>query len=164
MRKHIIYGVTFPMALILSGLCYANPLTDAVNALKRAFPKYDWQPQTAILIDINGDGFKDVAMLGTSEIFAAVGVSFGHSNGHTKTKCFNISRGCGSKCVMCSDNAALRIEKQSDALLAELGKFPQGYRIGNSCFEIVLDDGVCDPIHIYWNHKAKELDWWRGRY
>jgi hypothetical protein len=25
-----------------------------------------------------------------------------------------------------------------------------------------LSGGECDPIHIYWNHNTRRLEWWRN--
>ncbi len=63
---------------------------------------------------------------------------------------------------ICGKTAKLLVEKQSKAPKDALEEFPEGYRICQKCFEIAVDDGLCDPIHIYWNHKTKELDWWRA--
>ncbi len=66
----------------LSSPCFADQKSDALSALQKAHPKIKWQPSSVVVMDINADGVKDVAVLGYAEKSAAVGVVLG---GSTKT-------------------------------------------------------------------------------
>jgi hypothetical protein len=161
MKSNYLFTMTLFLTIVANNPCHANRITDAVNALQKAYPKFHWQPQTAVEIDIDADGIRDTAVLGVAEKAAAVGIFLGSSSKSSRTRLFEFTRGCSSKCVMCDDTARLMVEKQSGAPKDVLEELPQGYRICRNCFEITVDDSLCDPIHIYWNHKKKDLDWWR---
>lgn len=36
-----------------------------------------------------------------------------------------------------------------------------GCKMSKSAKALLISDGECDPIHLYWNHEAGELAWWR---
>ncbi len=150
------------MIVILSPPCNADQKSDAVKALQKAYPKFKWQTDSAIIVDINADGFKDVAVLGYAEKTAAVGICLGSKTKLNQTRILEFSRGGQEQRGMCGKTAKLLVEKQSEAPKEAIEEFPEGYRICKKCFEIAVDDGLCDPIHIYWNLKTRELDWWRA--
>jgi hypothetical protein len=150
------------MTAILSPPCYADQKSDAVKALQKAYPKLKWQADSAVIVDINADGIKDVAVLGYAGKTAAVGICLGSKTKLDQAKILEFSRGGQEQRGMCGKTAKLLVEKQSEAPKEAVEEFPEGYRICRKCFEIAVDDGLCDPIHIYWNHKTKELDWWRA--
>ena len=114
------------------------------------------------MIDINADGFNDIAALGYTDNKAAVGIVLGSPSKSLNTKILDFDRGRHTQRGMCGKTAKLLVEKQSEAPKEALGIIPEGYRICDKCFEIAVDDGLCDPIHIYWNYKANELGWWRA--
>jgi hypothetical protein len=161
MKSFYLFIITLLCTFSISRPCCAVVIVDDVSALQKAYPKFHWQAQTAVSIDIDADSFMDVAVLGVAKDSAAVGISLGSSSKSSRTRLFEFTRGCNSKCVMCADTASLIVEKQTEAPKEVLEELPQGYRICRKCFEITFDDSLCDPIHIYWNHKTKDLDWWR---
>ena len=156
-----VVAALFMIATLLPP-CFADQKSEAVKALQKTYPKYKWQSNSIVYLDINADGFKDVAVLGYADKSAAVGVFFGSSAKSNQTKILEFARGGQEQRGMCSKTAKLLVEKQSNHPKEATEEFPEGYRICKRCFEIAVDDGLCDPIHIYWNHKTKALDWWRA--
>ena len=142
--------------------CFADQKSGAVSTLQKAHPKIKWQPSSVVIIDINADGVKDVVVLGYAEKTAAVGIVLGSTKKSNQIKILEFARDGQVQRGICGKTAKLLVEKQSEAPKEALEDFPEGYRICKKCFEIAVDDGLCDPIHIYWNHKTKELDWWRA--
>jgi hypothetical protein len=163
-KMKLIYAAVAALFMMatLSPPCYADQKSDAVKALPKAYPKFKWQSDNIVTLDINADGFKDIVVLGYAEKTAAVGVILGSSKNAKQTKILEFARGGQEQRGMCGKTAKLLIEKQSEAPQEAVDEFPEGYRICKNCYEIAVDDGICDPIHIYWNHKTKELDWWRA--
>ena len=51
------------ISIISTPVCQAASVTDAINALQKAYPKFDWQKDTAVVVDINTDGIDDIAVL-----------------------------------------------------------------------------------------------------
>ena len=43
----------------------------------------------------------------------------------------------------------------------ELGETPDGFMRSSKCFGLKLVAGECDSFHLFWNHAANALSWWR---
>lgn len=142
-------------------VCQADSITVAIKALQKAYPKFSWQKDTAVVVVINADGINDIAVLGYAEDKAAVGVVSGVPSKSFNTKIVDFNRGRDTQRSMCGKTAKLIVEKTSETTKEALEEFPDGYRICDKCFEISVEDGLCDPMTIYWNYKTKELGWWR---
>src|SRR4051794_22518110 len=69
----------------------------ALKTLRAQIPKYQWQADTAIAVDINADGVEDVAVLGYTKDAAAVGVVLGGTNnGKPVVSYMDFERGDGA--------------------------------------------------------------------
>ena len=154
--------ITITITIFTYQLCQAGQVTDAVKSLQKAYPSFTWQKKSAIYIDINADGVNDIAVLGDTEDKAAVGIVSGAPSKAFNTKILDFNRGRDTQRGMCGKTAKLLVEKQSEAPKEALEEFPEGYRICDKCFEIAVDDGLCDPMHIYWNYNTNEFGWWRA--
>lgn len=162
MKQLMVTATAFLAMFLLSNPCYPDQKADAIKTLQKVYAKFKWQSDTVVTLDINADGRQDMAVLGYSEKTAAVGVILGSTTNSKHTKILEFSRGRDEQRGICGKTAKLLIEKQSKAPKEALEELPEGYHICTRCYEIAVDDGLCDPIHIYWNHKTKELDWWRA--
>ncbi len=162
MRSLKIVALVFIFSILTYHLCQADPVTDAIKSLQKAYPKFVWQKDTAVVIDINADGVNDIAVLGYADDKAAVGVVSGAPSKSFHTKIIDFNRGRDTQRGMCGKTAKLIIEKTAEAPKEASGEYPEGYRICDTCYEISVEDGLCDPITIYWNYKTNELDWWRA--
>ena len=162
MKPLKIVFITIILMVFSYQACQADQITDAIKSLQKAYPKFIWQKDTAVVVDINADGINDIAVLGYSADKAAVGIVSGAPLTSFKTKILDFNRGRDTQRGMCGKTAKLIIEKTSEAPKEALGEYPEGYRICNNCYEISVEDGLCDPMTIYWNYKTNELDWWRA--
>jgi len=61
----------------------------------------------------------------------------------------------------CGPPEPLRPESLNMDLREALGAAPGGFRRSARCKGLHLIAGECDSFHLYWNHVAAELDWWR---
>ena len=61
---------------------------------------------------------------------------------------------------VCGVNLSASVEQRSDPSDA-LGTYPPGYDTCLNCAEIIVHDGDCDALHIYWRKDTKSFDWWR---
>lgn len=160
----LIPGAVFAGAPDAGGAVPASDAAAAVKVLKQRFPKFDWQPKTAISVDIDADGLEDVAVLGYTQDTAAVGVVFGRkSGGETLAKYMDFMR-CddSSQRAMNGCTGTLKASKQDAGIQEELGQLPEGYKVCDRCYEIqVVGDEDTDPIFVYWDAVAKNLNWWR---
>lgn len=153
----IIFIVTF----FTYRVCQADQVAGAIKSLQQAYPNFMWQKDTAVVIDINADGVNDIAVLGYTDDKAAVGIVSGSPSKSFNTKILDFNRGRDTQRGMCGKTAKLIVEKTSETPKEALEVFPEGYRICDKCFEVAVEDGLCDPITIYWNYKTNELGWWR---
>ena len=143
----------------------ASAVTQAVAVLKSQFPKFDWQANTAIFVDIDADGIDDIAILGYTKDTAAVGVVFGQKGKSIPVaKYMDFMRGdSSSERAMNGSNGTLKALKQDETPKEALGDLPEGYQICDRCYEVeVVGDEDSDPIFIYWDTVAKSLNWWRA--
>jgi hypothetical protein len=162
MKSIKIFVLVSLFSIITAHACQADQITDALKALQKAYPKFNWQKDTAVVVDINTDGINDVAVLGYTDDKAAVGVVSGKLSKSFNTKILDFNRGRDTQRGMCGKTAKLIVEKTSETPKDALEEFPEGYRICDKCFEISVEDGLCDPMTIYWNYKTNELGWWRA--
>ena len=162
MKTLKIVIITITLTILIYQFCQADKVGDAIKSLQKTYPKFNWQVDTAVIIDINADGLKDIAVFGYTDDKAAVGIVSGAPSKSFNTKILDFNRGRDTQRGMCGKTAKLLVEKTSEAPKEAFELFPEGYRICDECFEIAVDDGLCDPMHIYWNYKTNELDWWRA--
>ena len=161
MKSFKVIVLVFIFALSAQ-VCLADPITDAIKTLQKAYPRFNWQKDTAVVVDINADGVNDIAVLGYTDDKAAVGVVSGKITKSFSTKILDFNRGRDTQRGMCGKTAKLIVEKTSEAPKEALEEFPDGYRVCEKCVEISVEDGLCDPMTIYWNYKTNELGWWRA--
>jgi hypothetical protein len=68
--------------------------------------------------------------------------------------------------IFCLDNSTLEKEdliRDKNAMLEMLGKELEGYGGSRECKGLVINRLGCetDPIHVYWDSKRNQLDYWR---
>lgn len=62
---------------------------------------------------------------------------------------------------LCGTEATLEIEGMDYDLIEAFGENPEGFRQSKTCKGLRLMGGECDSMHIFWNHDAQHIDWWR---
>lgn len=116
----------------------------------------------AVSADLNCDGVADRARLlyPKDAQQVVVELTLGGDLGVSKLR-FGLNDS-GRQNALCGSTAQLEATgSDAAALKAIFGELPRGYRAGEQCAELVLEDGQCDSIHLYWDHARQHLNWWR---
>lgn len=111
MKSIKVVVLVYLFSIIAAHVCQADPITDAIKELQKAYPKFSWQKDTAVVVDINADGINDIAVLGHSGDKAAVGFVSGSPSKSLNTKILDFNRGRDTQRGMCSKTAKLIVEK-----------------------------------------------------
>jgi hypothetical protein len=116
-----------------------------------------------ISADINCDGKVDTAKLEYLNGQAKITLNEGGS-GKSSYLIFGLENAKGQE-SFCGKTIELSkfetIPNSSPDFIQGLGAVPEGHVSTKGCFEIKLNDGMCDSINLYWNHKTKKLSYWR---
>lgn len=109
--------------------------------------------------DIDCDGRPDVVAYAVTAEAVRLDVTF-HARSRISTSlAFPI--GTASQASLCAAPVSVALESLDfDPVAAGAGRLP-GFRRSTTCKGIALDDGLCDVVHVYWNHEAQGLSWWR---
>jgi hypothetical protein len=106
--------------------------------------------------DVDGDGNPDSVTIDQSPESVRIQVSISSAPGSMKVLSFGVG---GAR-----QDAVCRIPVQIDVEPIDCspdGQALPGCKSVPSARELVLDDGDCDAIRVYWNHDTRALDWWR---
>lgn len=133
----------------------AQPVEKAKRGLGRAYPRVVWSGEAAIA-DFDCDGRKDYAFLGKRGQRVYVGFQLSKK---LAIQVLQFGIGPDQQNSICEEPAEIAVEDldfdPSGAVEVE------GLQLSGSCKGLQLIGGECDFFHIYWNHAAKRLDWWR---
>lgn len=128
-----------------------------VSGLAAADTAVTWDDASPIIGDVDGDGVADSAFVGRSSSAVHVGLIRAHQD-RVETLPFRVGN---SEMAVCAATAILQTESldydPSEAHGAIPGFVRSTVRVG-----LKLDDGDCDPIHLFWNVSTRHLDWWRA--
>ncbi len=119
-----------------------------------------WQNEPAYKIDIDCDGVEDLVSLGTIENDFVIKMSPSSSNVESSLQ-FGLGQSSRQDAI-----CGLTPKFESYASDAEAQKMLfdevfEGYRTGKQCFDLNISGGECDSITVFYNHKTKQLNWWR---
>jgi hypothetical protein len=110
-----------------------------------------------VTADFDGDGYTDTATLRQESRNVFVTVTRGGPNA-AKPQVLAFGVDPARQDAICGLPAALAIEQQQcspmDETLAGCKAIPNSAALR-------LAGGECDAVHLYWNHDAGEMDWWR---
>jgi hypothetical protein len=106
--------------------------------------------------DLNGDGAVETVMLEQSPASIVVRVHLGGRSANAQQLEFGVDP--TRQDAVCSLPADLEVisldcEPKGDPL--------PGCKMSNSAKALLISDGECEPIHLYWDHEAGKLTWWR---
>lgn len=108
--------------------------------------------------DIDCNGKNDVAEISIKNKKVKVIVTLNNSK---KTNEMEFGLGDSiSQSSLCGNKASLHADSLDD-LSDMFGENPSGYKTSKTCIGLNLRGGECDSIHIFWNHKTNQLNWWR---
>lgn len=135
----------------------ASAASDFVETLQHTHPDIKWDKASLVKADFNGDRVPDSAILGYKKKQVIVAIAPGHlQNGKAQLLKFGIGSDQDSICAL---PAKLVTEK---LICATEGDVLPGCKVGAGAKGLALSGGECDSIHMYWNHKAKHMEWWRN--
>ena len=145
--------------IFMIGLAAAAQAQDtaAFKTLAAFEPGVQWEAASELTADIDCDGRSDQALLGRGEGRVYVGVIV---SSRTRPEILGFGVGSGFHDAICAEPAILRVESL-DYDPKKAGGRVDGFRRSKRCKGLRLSGGQCDSIHFFWNHRTKELDWWR---
>jgi hypothetical protein len=117
-----------------------------------------WQRDAVVAADIDCDGNADTAVVGRKPGLIQVGLIRGTPS---TVEIIDFGVGAGSQRAVCSADAILTAESiDYDPDDDDVGAL-EGFQRSATCKGLNLGDDMCDSIHMYWNHAAGGLNWWR---
>ena len=109
--------------------------------------------------DIDCDGHPDSISYTVAPKEVRVVVKFGQHDRADQSLTFPIDAYLQNG--LCAAPAKVRLESLDfDPKTQDLGEL-HGFRRSTTCKGVVLEDLQCDAIHIYWDHDARRLAYWR---
>jgi hypothetical protein len=157
-RRSIALIVTALLPL-LARAAPADPVTESARRELNEFrPGIAWHP--VLRVDINCDGNTDEVFSGrdAKHYYLAAVVSGANTRKISITAFFLEG---DSQDSFCGDPSLVEKESMDYDPTEPVGEVPEGFQRSTKCFGLHLVAGECDTFHLFWNHKANELDWWR---
>jgi hypothetical protein len=131
----------------------------AEQALRAARPGLTWRYEQSI--DVDCDGRRDEVFTAQDATqYYVVAVVVGKA-GKPKISVLQFQLSGSSQDSFCGPPEPLQPESLNYDSGEELGATPEGFRRSARCKGLRLIAGECDSFHLYWNHVAGKLDWWR---
>jgi hypothetical protein len=109
--------------------------------------------------DVDCDGHADTIFYAVSRGTVNVEVRFSQKGRAAQSLTFAIGAYSQDSLRVAPAEAGLE-SLDFDPKAEEMGALP-GFQRSKLCQGIVLDDQQSDPIHVYWDHDARRLAWWR---
>jgi hypothetical protein len=109
--------------------------------------------------DVDCDGHADAISYAVSPEMVSVEVRFSQKGRAAQSLTFAI--GANSQNSLRAAPAEVDLESLDFDPKAEGQGDLSGFQRSKVCKGIVLDDQQSDPIHVYWDHDAHRLAWWR---
>ncbi|MCE5233527.1 MAG: hypothetical protein ABFC67_10630 [Mizugakiibacter sp.] len=125
-----------------------------------AAQRYQWD-QHAVRVDLDADGATDFALLGRSATEVVAAYAKGPLTKFSRATILRFPVDAGRQDAVCDAAVALRAEDTTYEPGEEEIPVLPGFRRIAGPHGLVLEDGVCDSIHLYWDHASHRLRWWR---
>jgi hypothetical protein len=129
------------------------------NVLGRALPHVTWSSER-VIVDVNCDGHPDRIFTGRDADHYYVAAVIADGTSPRVSYVAFLLRG-DSQDGFCGAPNTLRTERLDFDISDALGSVPEGFERSKRCLGLHLVAGECDSFHIFWNHVANKLDWWR---
>jgi hypothetical protein len=124
-----------------------------------AAPGVQWDAPSTVHADFNGDGYPDLAQLGTQDGAVVLGIGTrqpGQAGPQVQLLRFRVDADAHDG--VCTHRVTLQLAKP--ACLLESGPLA-GCDASRSGAGLRLGDERCDAIHLYWNFQTGQMAWWR---
>jgi len=131
----------------------------AEEALRAARPGLSWRHEQSI--DVDCDGQRDEVFTAKDKTHYYVAAVAPRKAGKPKISVVKFQLSGSGQDSFCGPPEPLQPEPLDTDPREELGATPEGFRRSARCKGLNLAAGECDTFHLYWNHKAGELNWWR---
>ena len=141
---------------------HTGQVSAAMGVLHRAEPDgLRWRHSQHL--DVNCDGSRDEVFTATTKERFYVGVVLGPVSNRSEHSIVAFQLTGDSQDSFCGEFESLTPEALATRkeLIEMVGEEPEGYRYSENCHGLRMLAGECDSFHLYWNHVASELDWWR---
>ena len=116
-----------------------------------------WDAKSGLRADFDCDGRPDQAFLGRHAGRVYVGVIRAAAQ---KPEILDFAVNGVVQEAICAEPAKLAVESLDYDPTEAVGSV-YGFQRSRTCRGLELSGGECDPIHVFWNHVSKSLDWWR---
>lgn len=124
-------------------------------ALRRAEPAgLRWKHSQRL--DVNCDGKSDEVFTASDQSRFYVAAVLGPITAKSRSSVVAFRLSGNSQDSFCD-----AFESLTPEALDATGDEPPGYRPSKTCKGLRLVAGECDSLHLYWDHSANALDWWR---
>lgn len=146
-------GLTLVLAVMRRFLATLGALI-AASVLAASRPNIQ-----TVKADLDGDGRPETAVLtqrAKSITLTVHGPTLGNS-GQTLSFGIDASR----QDAVCATPVVLEVTQQDCKPEALGGEQLEGCKINKRSKDLVISDGECDPIYLYWNHQKNAVWWWR---
>lgn len=119
-----------------------------------------WLKTPAFVLDIDCDGKEEEVVYGTISNDFIIKIT---SSLYDKTSSLQFGLGQASRQdAICGLTPEFSKFKSDAIQLKDLfDEVFDGYKSDNMCFDLNISGGECDSINVFFNHKTKELNWWR---
>lgn len=145
------------IVLASTAALFSLTLNTTIDGLPVKHPSFRWSDERVVEARLRSDGSMAVAALGIgdSSLLLIVETPRGEDAPVEIPVDSRLQFG------VCGTDASLRVQETSERPFNATGEYPEGYSLCETCVELVVEGGGCDPIHFYWNHVSDSLDWWR---
>ena len=129
-----------------------SPSVPAIDGASEAQPR-------VLKADVDCDGAEDTARMEYVEDRVRVTVTLAATK-ESQSLEFGLGDSMAQE-SLCGTEATLDVAGMDYDLTEVFGENPEGFRQSKSCKGLRLMGGECDSMHIFWNHDAQHIDWWR---
>lgn len=120
-----------------------------------AMAAFGGQPPSVVRGDLDGDGLSDQATLVQHSDYIALTIRRAASN---KDETMEFAVSPGVQAAVCQLPATL---SAAEVFCAPMDDPLPGCKEAPGTIALEISDGACDAIHLYFDHEAHEMAWWR---
>jgi hypothetical protein len=137
----------------MNSLVLALALSFVAASAAAAAPQAD---SSVVRGDFDGDGVIDRATLVQSESKVEISIERGGTSAAVQVLEFGV--GPSRQDAICQLPAELIAAPQ---ICSPMDEPLPGCKVITGAIGLTLSDGQCDSIHLYWDHAASHMAWWR---
>lgn len=128
-----------------------------IQVVSAAAPGVAWTAGSQLTADFDCDGREDHAFLGHHDGRIYVGLVRAAS---ANAEILHFAVDPDVQAAICGEPAELSVESLDYDPTEAVGPI-EGFMRSRTCRGLRLSGGECDSVHLFWNYKTRELNWWR---